>query len=297
MSDPEWNHLQTFLTLARTHRLASAGRRLRADHSTVSRHISTLEESLSATLFERREEGFYLTPEGERLFAAAEQMESLMLDAHNDIAGKDLSLNGTVRIGAPDGLGAGFLAARLARLAAAHPGLAIELVAIPRVFNLTKREADIAISLTRPAKGRLIGRKILDYSLRLFASHAYLESHPAIRKPADLMQHVVIGYIEDLTAIPELNYLDQIHPSLKPAFSSSTAIVQMQAISAGAGVGVLPVFLARTNPELECVLEEQVCIRRTFWLSTHADLHRLTRVRLLCDFIAQQIQGEAEQFA
>lgn len=297
MGEPEWSHLQSFLTLARTHRLASAGRRLRTDHSTVSRHVAALESSLSATLFERREEGFYLTPEGERLFAAAEQMESLMLDAQNDIVGKDLRLTGTVRIGAPDGLGVGFLAARLARLAASHPGLIIELIAIPRVFNLTKREADIAISLTRPAKGRLIGRKIIDYSLRLFASRAYLKTHPPIVKPADLLHHAVIGYIEDLTAIPELNYLDQIHPSLKPAFSSSTAIVQMQAISAGAGVGVLPGFLAQTNSDLECVLESQVCIRRSFWLSVHPDLHRLTRVRLLCDFIAQQIQSEVSLFA
>lgn len=297
MSEPEWSYLQTFLTLARTHRLAAAGRRLRADHSTVSRHIAALEANLSATLFDRREEGFYLTPEGERLFSAAEQMESLMLDARNDIAGKDLRLTGTVRIGAPDGLGVGFLSSRLARLAASHPGLAIELIAIPRVFNLTKREADIAISLTRPAKGRLIGRKIIDYSLQLFASRTYLKSRPAIRKPADLLEHAVIGYIEDLTTIPELNYLDQIHPSLKPAFSSSTAIVQMQAIRAGAGVGVLPGFLARPCKDLVCVLEHEVRIRRTFWMSVHADLHKLTRVRLLCDFIAEQIQSEAALFA
>ena len=297
MNEPEWSYLQTFLTLARTHRLAAAGRRLHSDHSTVSRHIAALEASLSVTLFDRREEGFYLTSEGERLFAAAEQMESLMLDARNDIIGKDLRLTGTVRIGAPDGLGVGFLASRLARLAEAHPGLAIELVAVPRVLNLTKREADIAITLTRPAKGRLIGRKILDYSLRLFASRSYIETHEPIQKPADLLQHAVIGYIEDLTAIPELNYLDQIHPALKPAFASSTAIVQMQAICAGAGVGVLPGFLAKSRKDLVCVLESQVCIRRTFWLSVHADLHRLTRVRLLCDFMAEQIQAEAELFA
>jgi DNA-binding transcriptional LysR family regulator len=296
MSAPEWSHLQTLLILARTHRLAAAGRRLRVDHSTVSRHIAALEEALSVRLFDRREEGFYLTPEGERLFQAAEQMESLTMDVYNDIVGKDLQLTGTVRIGVPDGLGVGFLAPRLALFAEARPGLAIELVAIPRLFNLTKREADIAISLTRPAKGRLIGRKLIEYSLQLYASVTYLATHPPIRKPADLMEHMVISYIEDLNSIPELNYLDEIHAALHPGFSSSTMIVQMEAVRAGAGVGVLPRFMASTHPELVCVLPETVHLKRTFWLSVHADLHRLTRIRVICDFIASQIREAAAQF-
>jgi DNA-binding transcriptional LysR family regulator len=297
MYEPEWTHLQTFLTLARTHRLASAGRRLRADHSTVSRHISALEERLSVMLFDRREDGFFLTAEGERLFQATEQMEGLLLDARNDIAGKNLRLTGAVRIGAPDGLGMGYLASRLALLATRHPGLVIELVAIPRVFNLTKREADIAISLTRPARGRLIGRKVLDYSLRLFASKEYLATHPPIEKPADLLNHPLIGYIEDLTDLPELNYLHQIHPDLKPAFASSTVTVQMEAIRAGGGIGILPGFIAHSDEKLGCVLKDSVCVRRSFWLTTHVDLHRLTRIRVISDFIADQMRAEADLFA
>lgn len=297
MAEPEWTHLQTFLTLARTHRLATAGRRLCADHSTVSRHIASLESSVSARLFDRREDGFFLTPEGERLFAATEQMESLMLDARNEIVGKDLSLAGTVRIGVPDGLGVGFLACRLGRLAAAHRGLNIELVAISRVFNLTKREADIAISLSRPTTGRLISRKIIDYNLQLFAAKSYLETHPAITQPADLLEHVIIGYIEELTAIQELNFLDQVHPSLRPSFSSSTVLAQLQAVCGGAGVGVLPVFLAKMQDKLECVLPDCVTIRRTFWLNVHEDLQRLTRIRLICEFITEQMQSRPDIFA
>ena len=297
MREAEWTHLQTFLTLARTHRLAAAGRRLRADHTTVSRHIASLESALSVRLFDRREDGFYLTSEGERLFEAAEQMESLMLDARNDIVGKDLSLAGTVRIGVPDGLGIGFLACRLARLAASHPGLNIEVVALARVFNLSKREADIAISLSRPTTGRLVSSKIIDYNLRLYAAKSYLETHHKIEKAADLLDHTVVGYIEDLTAIPELNFLDQIHPTLKPAFASSAVLAQMQAICGGVGIGVLPSFLARTRDNLELVLPDCVTIRRTFWLNVHVDLQRLTRIRLICKFITEQMQSKPEFFA
>lgn len=297
MPTPEWSHLQSFLTLARTRRLSSAGRRLRADHTTVSRHIAALEKALSVTLFDRREEGFLLTSEGERLFQAAEQMESLMQDAHNDIVGRDLELAGTVRIGVPDGLGVGFLAAHLAQFAAGHPGLSLELVALPQVFNLSKREADIAISLERPAKGRLIGRKLREYSLQLYASEKYLQTHEPILKTSDLARHTMIGYIEDLIPIPELSYLDEIHSALHPAFSSSTMIVQLEAIRAGAGVGVLPRFLAEPVEELVCVLPEAVRLTRCFWLSVPAELHRLTRIRAVCNFIAAKICDADNLFA
>jgi DNA-binding transcriptional LysR family regulator len=296
MREPEWSHLQTLLILARTQRLAAAGRRLRIDHSTVSRHVAALEEAFSVRLFDRREDGFFLTAEGERLFSAAEQMESLMMDVHSDIVGRDLQLTGTVRIGVPDGLGVGFLAPRLATFAASQPGLSIELVAISRVFNLTKREADIAITLSRPAKGRLVGRKIIDYTLQLYASKSYVESHAPVRKTADLLEQNVVAFIEELNPISQLNFLDEIHPEIRPCFTSSTIVCQLEALLAGAGIGVLPRFMALKYPQLVCVLPEVINFKRTFWLNMHADLQRLTRIRVICDFMTQQMRGAPEQF-
>jgi DNA-binding transcriptional LysR family regulator len=296
MNEPEWSHLQTLLILARTQRLSAAGRRLKIDHSTVSRHVAALEEAFSVRLFDRREEGFLLTVEGERLFRAAEQMENLMTEVHGDIIGKDLQLTGTVRIGVPDGLGVGFLAARLANFAAHQPGLAIELVAISRIFNLTKREADIAVTLTRPAKGRLVASKIMDYTLQLYASREYVESHPPIRRTTDLLTHSVVAFIEDLNPISQLHFLDEIHKDIQPCFTSSTIVCQAEAILAGAGVGVLPLFMAVKHPELVCVLPDQVQIKRTFWLCVHADLRRLTRIRVLCEFITNEMRSSSDIF-
>lgn len=169
-------------------------------------------------------------------------------------------------------------------------------MAIPRVFNLTKREADIAISLTRPLRGRLIGRKVLDYNMRLYATRGYLAKHATITRPSDLLQHPIIGYIEDLTDIPELGYMHQIHPALKPTFSSSTVSVQLEAVKAGAGIGVIPDFMVHGCEDLVCVLPEEVCIRQSFWLSVHSDLHHLTRIRVICDFITDQMRAEANLF-
>ena len=161
----DWDDLRFFLAVARSGRLTAAARRLGADHATVSRRITSLEESLKAKLFERRPQGYTLTAHGERLLVRAENMETDALAIQSDIGGADMALAGTVRIGAPDGFGTVFLAPRLAKLAGVYPGLELQLIAMPRLLSLSKREADVAITLAPPKEGKVVARKLSDLSL------------------------------------------------------------------------------------------------------------------------------------
>ena len=150
-----------------------------------------------------------------------------------------------MRVGAPDGFGSYFLAPRLGPFADLHPGLELQIVATARLFSLSKREADIAIGLHMPQEGRIVGRKLVDYRLYLYASRDYLAAKPEIREKSDLLRHRMIGYIDDLLFTPELDYLPTILPSLKPQIRSANLIAQLQASLSGVGVAVLPRFLAR----------------------------------------------------
>src|SRR3546814_2094133 len=78
---------------------------------------------------------------GQRLLPSAEAMETTTLQAQAQLQGRDESLEGVVRLGAPDGFGSFFLAPRIHKLAHRHPKLELQLVAMPRVFSLAKREA------------------------------------------------------------------------------------------------------------------------------------------------------------
>src|SRR5699024_3056578 len=109
-----------------------------------------------------------------RFLLHAEKMESEMLVARQNV-GEESAVEGTVRIGAPDGFGVAFLAPRLIELADRHKGLQLELVPVPRAFSLSRREADVAVTLERPREGRLIAGKLTDYHLRLYAARQYLE--------------------------------------------------------------------------------------------------------------------------
>ena len=296
METPDWNHLQDFLAVARTGRLTAGARHMGVDHTTLARRIAALEAALKARLFDRSPQGYALTAHGERLMVRAEGVESLILAAQAEVGEADLSVSGVVRIGAPEGFGSYFLAPRLPHLAERHPDLEIQLVAIPGTLSLSKREADVAITLSPPREGRLISRKLTDYALSLYGAPAYLDARPAITSRADLKDQRFIGYIEELLYAPELDYMSAPDVDIQVAFKSSNLIAQLQACVAGAGLAVIPDFIAEGRPYLRRVLPDQVRLTRAFHLVVHADLKSVARVRAVMDFIAEAVRSERGVF-
>ena len=255
-----------------------------------------LEKSLHARLFDRRAQGYSLTMHGERLLELAQKMEALAMSVVTEVGGSRLSVAGTVRIGATDGFGTVFLARRLPTLRDQHPNLILQLVTLPRIFSLSKREADIAIGLSRPTEGRLHARKLTDYTLGLYASKRYLSKHPVITDQRSFHQHRFIGYIDDLIYTPELDYLSLISRELDAAFTSSNLIAQFQATLAGGGLCVLPNFMAAKEPRLQRVLPSVVALTRSFWLIVHSDMKDLARVRTVSEFIVREVRAAHDLF-
>lgn len=293
--DMNWDDIRYFLTVSRTNSFAGAASRLLVTHSTVSRRITALESSLSTTLFLRTEKGCRLTPAGEALLPHAEKLEATMIELEESAHNKDSQLSGSVRIGAPDGLGNCFLATHITEFLKIHPQLEIELIAVPMYYSLAKREVDILITLTKPTAGNVISRKILDYNFGLFASKEYIKNHGEIKSEDDLIHHNKVDYIQDLVYDKNFNLLIEFAPGQNTRFRSSTIISQMFAISSGACVGVLPYFMARTNPELVQILPE-LSAERSFWLQVAPDSRHIARIRATIDYIISQMEANSELF-
>ncbi|WP_246710257.1 LysR family transcriptional regulator [Martelella soudanensis] len=287
----DWNDLRYFLSVARTGRLTEAARRMGTDHATVSRHVTNLEGRLGAELFRRSPRGYSLTDAGEKLLVRAETMESSAASIENDIAGEKFALGGMVRIGAPEGFGSVFLAPRLGNLTLLHPQLDLQIVAMPRVFNLTKREADIAIGLERPEKGRLYSRKLTDYTLHLYAGRRYLEQNGPIQRRQDIASHPLIGYIPELIFSPQLDYLGQIDDRVVPRLSSTSLFAQLHAVKAGAGLCILPDFMAAEDPNIVPVLTHEIELLRTFWIIAHLDARESSRIQTVINFVAEEVSA------
>jgi DNA-binding transcriptional LysR family regulator len=291
----DWDNIRVFLAVARTGQILGAAKHLRLNHATVSRRLSAFEHALQAKLFVRRPNGCGLTEEGERLLVYAERVESDMLAAYADIGHTDLAIEGNVRVGAPDGFGVAFLAPRLGRLKETYPGLMIQLVPIPRTFSLSRREADIAVTLGQPDEGRLIARKLTDYTLGLYASKAYLERAGTPSSLADLKDHVQVGYVEDLLYSASLDFAKEMIKGWRADIEISSAIGQTEAVRAGAGIGILHTFIGRRDDNLVPVLPDYT-VTRSYWTVVHEDLRAIRRVSAVAKFIAAEVSREKRIF-
>ncbi|WP_372838998.1 LysR family transcriptional regulator [Phaeovulum sp.] len=287
----DWDDLRVFLAVARSESLSGAGRTLKLDAATVGRRIARLELALGVPLFVKSPQGYALTDAGARLLPRAEQAEQAVSGAAEELGAASGQFSGQLRIGAPDGCANYLLPQVCAALCDAHPGLEIQIVALPRVFNLSKREADMAVAVSPPAAGRLLVQRLTDYRLHLVASRAYLARHPPISRIADLSGHRMIGYIPDMIFDKELDYLGVTGVDAV-GLSSNSVPVQLMALRAGAGVGIAHDFALPFAPELERILTKEVSLTRAFWLIRHADDQRSDRHRRLAEALGQGIRRE-----
>jgi DNA-binding transcriptional LysR family regulator len=156
--------------------------------------------------------------------------------------------SGLVRVGTTEGLGTQLLAPALARLTLQWPQLSVDLLALPRLLHLSRREADIVISLERPKRGTVVVSKLADYRLYLYGEREYLARRPLVAQREDLRHHRFIHYVDDLLFSKELQLLDQLYRPERFAFRSTSITAQYEAVRAGAGLAVLPAFLADRDP-------------------------------------------------
>lgn len=290
-----WDDVRVFLAVARAGQILSAARRLELNHATVGRRLTSLEAAIGAKLLHRRPNGCELTERGRTFLSKAERMEAAMIDARAEIEGADVALSGTVRVGAPDGFGTAFLAPRLWRLTERHPGLVIELVPVPRAFSISRREADIAITVERPEAGRLVAAKLTDYGLGFYASPAYLKGAGTPEGVGDLSRHRLVGAVEDLLYSQKLAYWADLLPDWPSRYEVSSAIGQTEAVAAGAGIGILHGFIAAGRHDLRRILSNER-IARAFWLVYHESVRDVPRIAAVAAFIRESVAAERELF-
>ncbi|MFD1194315.1 LysR family transcriptional regulator [Seohaeicola saemankumensis] len=287
----QWDDLKVFLAVARTESLSGAGRVLKVDPATVGRRVARLEEGLGTPLFAKSPQGYAMTDAGQRLLAHAERAEAAMGAAVEELAGQAGALSGQIRIGAPDGCANFLLPQVCAAIMADNPDLEVQIVALPRVFNLSKREADMAIGVSPPAAGRLTVQKITDYRLHLAASRRYLRRHPPILGLDDLKDHRMVGYIPDMIFDKELDYLTGIGVE-RVALASNSVSVQFNWIRQGGGVGIVHDFAIPSAKGLVRLLTDQVSLTRSFYLIRHADDRRMDRLNRFATALADGIRRE-----
>lgn len=288
----DWDDLRVFLYTARTGSLTQAARRLRIDHSTVSRRIAQLETSLGVAVLERQRSGLRLNEVGERLLRHAETMESALVSFQEEFGADKTIVSGHVRLATMEGIASLYIAERCGQLRKIAPGITLELVTSPQTVHVNKREADIFLSFFKPLGQGLVSEKIGGFRLYLYASQEYINQHGMPSDRSDLQNHQFISYIEDLILVDSVRWLRDVIETPAVVFQSNSMIAQMNAAAGGQGIVLLPTFSVAGRSELIPILPEEVSTTREIWLNVHNDLQFSPRIRPVRLFLKNLFKGE-----
>jgi DNA-binding transcriptional LysR family regulator len=256
-TDVDWQDLRIFLALGRHGSLSAAARALGVNHATIARRLHSLEDSLGERLVERRPEGFVLTLAGTHTLAVASDMDSASHTLGR--AGPDNAPKGLVRINAPPGLTHGYLVAKLSTMAAAFPGLDIDLATDVRSISLERHEADIAVRIGRPDDGDVIAKPVATIAYGFYATAEVCTRLAKGEEPA------LITFDEADAHLPEAVWLSRHFPRARRPFRASNQFAQAIAARSGVGVALLPHYIGRAESSLrQCDLGPVPAPREVF---------------------------------
>ena len=275
----DWNDLRHFVVLAREGTLSAAARALGVDHATVARRVAALESATALKLVDRRARSYALTDDGRRIAAAAAPMQEIAFAVERAMQAAKPGISGEVSISAPPSLANALIAPRLIELRRKHPNIFIKLTGEKRSASLNRREADLALRLSRPDEGGLIARRIGHFGFSLYGAPSYLK---------ETLPHALafIAYDASMDEAPQQQWLRAIAGNRAIVLRTSDLENQAAAARASVGLAALPDFLGDRDDGLARYEVGGKQVRRDVWLVVHRDLRQAPAVRAVMDFLA-----------
>ncbi len=290
----EWDDLRYFLAIARHGTLSGAARALGVQQSTMGRRLEAFEQRAGVQLLQRTPAGFVLTAAGEAILPTVERIESEALAVERTVTGKDVRLEGTVKLTCTDNLAVGILVPLLGDFAKLCPGIALELIADYRSLSLTRREADIALRMSKFTQQGVFVRKMADIAVGIYASRDYLERHGPIDFSLGAAGHRILLPVDEQMEAQDVAWFADLACHATVAFRSNTRTALLAAAKAGMGVVCLSRYL---GDPADLVLLETAGKgpSRELWLGVHDDIRHMPRIRAVTDFLAAALKQKAAQ--
>lgn len=294
---PDWTHYRSMLAVAEAGSLSAAARQLGTSQPTLGRHIRALEAALGVALFARAADGLRLTPAGEELLPYARSMREAAERLALTAAARGDTISGTVRITASRIVAHHLLPPILARLRAAHPAIAIELVASDATENLMFREADIALRMYRPREPQVAARHIADLPMGLYAAHSYLDRAERPDSLDALLRLHWVGFDRSDLMLRAMQGLGISATRDFFATRCDDQVVYWNLVRAGCGVGAMQTRIADADPAVERVAPFVELPPMPVWLTVAEPLRASPRIRLVLDALAQGLRAPLDPAA
>jgi DNA-binding transcriptional LysR family regulator len=290
---PSADDLLVLLAVGRSGRYNTAAEELGLNHTTISRRIAALEESIGGRVLARVAGGWELTDLGREALAAAETVESAVRSLTVDLGG-GRTLEGVVRISATDGFSAYIAAPAAARVQRRHPGVAVEIVATTQQASQQRSGLDVEVVVGEPKVHRARAIRLGDYCLGLYGARDYLAEHGTPASIPDLARYPLVYFIDSMLQVDDLDVATSFAPAMRESVTSTNVFVHVEATRASAGIGLLPCFMAERHDDLIRVLPDTVAIHLTYWLVARAETLRRPEVAAVVDAICDRVAAQRD---
>jgi len=284
----DWNLARALLVTVEEGSLSAAARALGLTQPTLSRQVAALEEELGVVLFERVGRGLELTPGGAELLEHVRAMGDAAGSLKLAAAGQSSSIEGDISISTTDLVANIVMPTLIQKLRQLHPDISIKLISSDTMSDLKRREADIAIRAMQPGDQDLIARKIGDMTGHLYASEHYLQQIGVPRSAEDLGNaNIICDKSEMIINIMAGCGIELTQRNF--AITSESVITQWELVKSGLGIALLPDQLAAAEPKFQKVLPDIQPFKGPLWLVVHKELRTSRRVRVVYDFLMDEL--------
>lgn len=279
--------LLVLLAVERHRTFTAAAQYLEVDHTTVARRMQALAHSVGGRLLVESPGGWELTQLGHEMTAAARGVEAALATIDTTASDSNSSLRGLVRVVAPEVFMNQVVAPAVAATCRANPRLQCELISVTRPTPMHGPSADLDIGVTRSRSRRVTTRRLLAYQLGLYASAEYLSQHGPVASRADLREHMPVYYVESMLQVEDLDRVDEFFPNRGGVLGATNVYAQLELVRAGAGIGILPTYLA-DQYDLIPVLPDEARSTLTYWMTSRPTNLRRPEVLAVADAISYQ---------
>lgn len=284
--------LLVLLAVGRSGRFVTAAAELGVNHTTISRRIAALEQSMGGRVLARSAGGWELTDLGREALSAAEAVEAAVRSLTGPTGMR--TLEGVVRMSATDGFSAYIAAPAAARVQRLHPKVSVEIVAATRRATQQRSGLDIEVVVGEPQVHRAEAARLGDYRLGLYGSRDYLADRGAPSSRSDLAEHSLVYFIDSMLQVDDLDLARTFAPAMRESVTSTNVFVHVEATRAAAGLGLLPCFMADRHDDLVRVLPEQVGLLLTYWMVARTETLRRPEVAAFTDAIRDRMSDQRQ---
>ena len=291
----DWDKIRIFYTVAEAGSFTRAGDDLGLSQSAVSRQISALERELNAPLFHRHARGLILTEQGDILFRASRDMRMRLETTRARLAETRERPSGDLKVTATVGLGSLWLTQRLPEFLDLYPEIRVELILTNEELDLAMREADVGIRLRQPTQPDLIQRRLFTVHFHIYASPDYIKRFGEPKSLEDLDNHRIISFGGDQPSyLLAVHWLSTAGRDLRNPRQTNCIINNISglktAVENGAGIAVLPDYVADSNTQLVQVLRDVEMPSLDSYFVYAEEMRSVARVQVFRDFLVAKAQ-------